>query len=151
MRELAATGFMSNRGRQNVASFLVKDLQLDWRKGAEWFESQLIDHDPCSNYGNWLYVAGLGNDPRGSDRYFNMIKQARDYDPEAKYVLTWCPELMRTVSQSVLYHTPWMDPSSTYPRPLVMGKGWDRYSDGGQRRNDKTRGNRRERVKLEGR
>lgn len=59
MRELKATGFMSNRGRQNVASFLTKDIQLDWTIGAEWFESQLMDHDPCSNYGNWLYTAGL--------------------------------------------------------------------------------------------
>lgn len=58
MRELLATGWMSNRGRQNVASFLVKDLHLDWRLGAEWFESLLIDHDVCSNYGNWNYVAG---------------------------------------------------------------------------------------------
>ena len=58
MRELLATGWMSNRGRQNVASFLVKDLHLDWRLGAEWFESLLLDHDVCSNYGNWNYVAG---------------------------------------------------------------------------------------------
>lgn len=58
MRELLETGWMSNRGRQNVASFLVKDLHLDWRLGAEWFESLLLDHDVCSNYGNWNYVAG---------------------------------------------------------------------------------------------
>ena len=62
---------MSNRGRQNVASFLVKDLGLDWRMGAEWFESQLIDYDVCSNWGNWNYVAGIGNDPR-ENRYFNV-------------------------------------------------------------------------------
>ena len=53
------TGWMSNRGRQNVASFLVKDLGLDWRLGAEWFESLLLDHDVCSNYGNWNYAAGM--------------------------------------------------------------------------------------------
>ena len=58
MRELKQSGWMSNRGRQNVASFLVKDLGLDWRLGAEWFESQLLDHDVCSNYGNWNYAAG---------------------------------------------------------------------------------------------
>eukprot|EP00741_Cyanophora_paradoxa_P017607 tig00021012_g17007.t1 len=74
MRELNATGFMSNRGRQNVASFLVKDLHVDWRRGAEYFERQLIDYDPCSNWGNWQYVAGVGNDPR-EDRYFNVVKQ----------------------------------------------------------------------------
>ena len=67
-------GWMSNRGRQNVASFLIKDLGLDWRLGAEWFESQLLDHDVCSNYGNWNYAAGIGNDPR-EGRKFNIVKQ----------------------------------------------------------------------------
>ena len=80
MRELKATGFMSNRARQNVASFLVKDLGLDWTLGAEWFEANLLDYDPASNYGNWQYVAGVGNDPVAG-RYFNVIKQAIDYDP----------------------------------------------------------------------
>ncbi len=88
MRELLHTGFMSNRGRQNVASYLVHDMSLDWRAGAAWFESQLIDYDPCSNYGNWLYVAGLGNDPR-PNRKFNIERQASMYDPDGKYVYTW--------------------------------------------------------------
>ena len=65
MRELAATGFMSNRGRQNVASFLTKNLGINWQMGAEWFESLLIDYDVCSNWGNWNYTAGIGNDARG--------------------------------------------------------------------------------------
>jgi deoxyribodipyrimidine photo-lyase len=92
MKELLATGYMSNRGRQNVASFLVKDLQIDWRWGAAWFESQLIDYDVCSNWGNWLYVAGVGNDPR-ENRYFNILKQASNYDPKGEYVKHWLPEL----------------------------------------------------------
>ncbi len=92
MKELLATGYMSNRGRQNVASFLVKDLQIDWRWGAAWFESQLIDYDVCSNWGNWLYVAGVGNDPR-ENRYFNILKQAGNYDPKGDYVKHWLPEL----------------------------------------------------------
>eukprot|EP00388_Colpodella_angusta_P018610 GDKJ01046391.1.p1 GENE.GDKJ01046391.1~~GDKJ01046391.1.p1 ORF type:complete len:468 (-),score=57.76 GDKJ01046391.1:37-1440(-) len=92
MKELLATGFMSNRGRQNVASFLVKDLQIDWRWGAAWFESQLIDYDVCSNWGNWLYVAGIGNDPR-ENRYFNILKQAHNYDPKGEYVKFWLPVL----------------------------------------------------------
>jgi deoxyribodipyrimidine photo-lyase len=79
---------MSNRGRQNVASYLVKDLNVDWRMGAAWFESMLIDYDPCSNYGNWMYVAGVGNDPR-EDRYFNIKKQAERYDPDGRYVNLW--------------------------------------------------------------
>jgi len=92
MRELKETGFMSNRGRQNVASFLVNDLNMDWRMGAEYFESQLIDYDVCSNWGNWNYVAGVGNDPR-EGRYFNVISQAKRYDPQGEYIKTWVPEL----------------------------------------------------------
>lgn len=88
MRELAATGWMSNRGRQNVASYLVHDLGLDWRMGAWWFERLLIDYDPCSNWGNWQYVAGVGNDPR-KDRRFDPERQARMYDPEGAYVERW--------------------------------------------------------------
>ena len=64
MRELKLTGFMSNRGRQNVASFFTKDLGCDWRIGAEYFESALIDYDVSTNWGNWNYVAGVGPDPR---------------------------------------------------------------------------------------
>jgi deoxyribodipyrimidine photo-lyase len=92
MRELAATGFMSNRGRQNVASFLTKNLGIDWRIGAEWFESLLIDYDVCSNWGNWNYTAGVGNDARGF-RYFNIPKQSKDYDPKGDYLRHWLPEL----------------------------------------------------------
>ncbi|CAI5481056.1 unnamed protein product [Closterium sp. Yama58-4] len=92
MRELAATGFMSNRGRQIVCSFLVRDMGMDWRMGAEWFESLLLDHDPASNYGNWTYGAGVGNDPR-EDRYFSIPKQASTYDPNGDYVAHWIPEL----------------------------------------------------------
>ena len=100
MRELAATGFMSNRGRQNVASFLTKDLQLNWLMGAQWFESQLVDYDPCSNYGNWLYVAGVGNDPR-ENRYFNILNQAQRYDPTGDYVQLWLPELKNVPVEKV--------------------------------------------------
>jgi deoxyribodipyrimidine photo-lyase len=64
MREIAAKGFMSNRGRQNVASFLARDLEVNWVMGAEYFESMLIDYDPASNYGNWTYTVGVGTDPR---------------------------------------------------------------------------------------
>jgi deoxyribodipyrimidine photo-lyase len=104
MRELAATGFMSNRGRQNVASFLTKNLGIDWRMGAEWFESRLIDYDPCSNWGNWNYTAGIGNDARGF-RFFNINKQAQDYDPLGEYVKHWLPELADLPTSKV--HQPW--------------------------------------------
>lgn len=135
MREMAATGFMSNRGRQNVASFLTKDLKLDWRMGAEWFESQLIDHDVCSNYGNWLYSAGIGNDPR-EDRKFNMVKQGLDYDSEGEYVRLWVPELEKVSSGAV--HTVWtISPAilakaevslgESYPNPIVVAPEWNRH------------------------
>ena len=88
MKELNETGFMSNRGRQNVASYLVNDMKLNWLLGAEYFESLLIDYDPCSNYGNWNYIAGVGTDPR-ADRYFNVETQAKKYDPEGEYVKKW--------------------------------------------------------------
>ncbi|GHB30822.1 DASH family cryptochrome [Mongoliitalea lutea] len=94
MRELNHTGFMSNRGRQNVASFLVNDLGIDWRWGASYFESMLIDYDVCSNWGNWMYVAGVGNDPR-ENRYFNILKQAQNYDRKGDYIRHWIPELAR--------------------------------------------------------
>ena len=88
MIELKLTGFMSNRGRQNVASYLCNDLKLDWRFGASYFEQQLIDYDGCSNWGNWAYLAGVGNDPRGN-RYFNIEKQAQDYDKNKEYRNLW--------------------------------------------------------------
>jgi deoxyribodipyrimidine photo-lyase len=92
MRELNRTGFMSNRGRQNVASFLVNDLGIDWTWGASYFESQLIDYDVCSNWGNWMYVGGVGNDPR-ENRYFNIVRQGKNYDKNGDYVRAWIPEL----------------------------------------------------------
>jgi deoxyribodipyrimidine photo-lyase len=88
MRELKLTGFMSNRGRQNVASYLCHYLKQDWRYGAAYFEQQLIDYDVCSNWGNWAYLAGVGNDPR-SNRIFNIEKQASDYDKNKTYRNLW--------------------------------------------------------------
>lgn len=88
MRELKTTGFLSNRMRQVVASFLIYDLEGDWQSGAAWFESQLIDYDVYSNQGNWLYIAGRGTDPRGG-RAFNIQKQTRDHDPQGVYREMW--------------------------------------------------------------
>lgn len=86
--ELKQTGFMSNRGRQNVASYFCNELNMDWRIGAAYFESQLIDYDVCSNWGNWAYLAGVGNDPR-KHRYFNIEKQANDYDKDRAFRDLW--------------------------------------------------------------
>lgn len=127
MREIASTGYMSNRGRQNVASFLTKNLGIDWRMGAEWFESLLIDYDVCSNWGNWNYTAGVGNDAR-EFRYFNIPKQSKTYDKEGDYVRHWLPELRNLPGE--LIHEPWklsQDQQKKYgvilgvdyPRPVV--------------------------------
>ena len=88
MRELAETGYLSNRLRQVVASYLVHDLDCDWRAGAAWFEAQLIDFDVCSNQGNWLYIAGRGADPRNGRR-FDPEQQASHYDPDGAYRRLW--------------------------------------------------------------
>jgi len=87
MIELKQTGFMSNRGRQNVASYWSKTLKQDWRIGAAYFESLLLDYDVHSNWGNWMYNSGVGNDPR--DRKFNTQSQADRYDSNGKYRRTW--------------------------------------------------------------
>lgn len=111
-KELIQTGFQSNRSRQNVASFLTKDLGFDWRYGAEYFESLLVDYDPNSNYGNWQYVAGVGNDPRSS-RQFNAIKQAKDYDGKGEYMTTWLPPLKKLLPQN----------RNEVPHPWTLGEG----------------------------
>ncbi|MGB4840914.1 MAG: DASH family cryptochrome [Saprospiraceae bacterium] len=92
MRQLNLTGFISNRGRQNVASFLVNELKINWIIGAEYFESILIDYDPCSNYGNWNYIAGVGNDSR-DNRNINIAAQSKKYDPNGDFVKYWIQEL----------------------------------------------------------
>ncbi len=127
MRELAKTGFMSNRGRQNVASFLTKNLGINWQMGAEWFESLLIDYDVCSNWCNWNYTAGVGNDARGF-RYFNITKQSKDYDPKGDYLRQWLPALQAIPRDKI--HEPWKLTKDeqhdyncrigvNYPRPIV--------------------------------
>jgi deoxyribodipyrimidine photo-lyase len=129
MRELAATGFMSNRGRQVVASYLINDLQQDWRYGAAWFEEHLIDYDPASNWGNWAYLAGVGCDPR-HQRAFNALRQARQYDPDASFVSLWLPEL-RHLPQH-LRHTPFLLSqlqldALSYPRLENIPENWRPY------------------------
>ena len=88
MIELNHTGFMSNRGRQNIASYFCHNLKLDWRYGAAYFEQQLIDYDVSSNWCNWAYIAGVGNNPIGVS-VFNIEKQADDYDKNKLYRNLW--------------------------------------------------------------
>jgi len=118
MRELNRTGYMSNRGRQNVASFLADALGIDWRWGAAYFEEQLIDYDVASKWGNWAYQAGVGNDSR--DGFFDVLAQAERYDADAEYVQTWLPELDPLPPEYA--HRPWQmnaDDESTYD--VVLG------------------------------
>jgi deoxyribodipyrimidine photo-lyase len=126
MREINQSGFMSNRGRQNVASFLSQNLNLDWRMGAEYFESQLLDYDPYSNYGNWMYNSTVGHDSR--NRYFNIVKQAQKYDENGEYVKHWLPELEGMSDQHI--HEPWtltedqqeelsIKIGEDYPEPMI--------------------------------
>jgi deoxyribodipyrimidine photo-lyase len=123
MRELKHTGWMSNRGRQIVASFLAKLMYMDWRFGAEWFESQLIDYDVTSNWLNWMYQAGVGNDPRGAYRIFNPIKQARDFDPQGEYIKKWVPELKDVPVEKLA--TPWeMSDTEQKQSGCVIGKDY---------------------------
>lgn len=88
LNELEETGFQSNRVRQIFASVWINDVKLNWRSGADFYETYLIDYDVYSNYGNWQYLAGVGVDPRGK-RYFNVEKQLTTYDPENCYLKKW--------------------------------------------------------------
>ena len=119
MRELAATGFMHNRARMVVASFLSKDLNIDWREGAAHFARHLVDGDVASNVGNWQWVAGTGVDTRPG-RIFNPTRQGQRYDPNGDYVRRWIPELAAVPGGVV--HEPWkLDQRRTngYPPPFV--------------------------------
>ena len=122
-RELFHTGYTSNRARQNVASYLSKHLGINWIVGAEWYECMLVDYDVSSNWGNWQYVAGVGNDPRGEARVFNPIKQACDYDPEGSYVKAWVPELRGVEDVQVVFQA-WKMEGEEKRRRGLMGVEW---------------------------
>ena len=128
MRQLVQTGWMHNRVRMVCASFLVKDLLIDWRLGERFFRHHLSDADVAQNVGNWQWVAGLGPDAAPYFRVFNPVRQALRCDPEGDYVRRWVPELRGLAGSSV--HEPWtVDPEllsvagvvlgSSYPEPIV--------------------------------
>ncbi|HXJ33227.1 MAG TPA: deoxyribodipyrimidine photo-lyase [Candidatus Eisenbacteria bacterium] len=105
MRQLAATGWMHNRARMIVASFLTKDLLVDWRHGEAWFMRMLVDGDPAANNGGWQWTAGVGTDAAPYFRIFNPVLQARKFDPDGAYVRRWVPEVARV--RGSLVHEPW--------------------------------------------
>jgi deoxyribodipyrimidine photo-lyase len=117
MRQLAATGWMPNRQRMVVGSFLTRDLHLDWREGEAWFERMLLDGEPAQNNGNWQWIASVGVDPAPHfRRLFNPILQARKFDPDGEYVRRWVPELRDVPTEDIF--EPW-DAAPDYPRPIV--------------------------------
>ena len=119
MRELAATGWMHNRARMVTASFLCKDLLVDWRLGERWFMQRLVDGDPASNNGGWQWAASTGTDAQPYFRIFNPVTQGERFDPDGDYVRRWVPEL-RGLS-GALAHQPWKSPlqATHYPARIV--------------------------------
>ena len=105
MRQLSKTGWMHNRARMLAASYLVKDLLIDWRWGERWFMDQLIDGDPSSNNGGWQWIAGTGTDAAPYFRVFNPVLQSRKFDPDGHYIRRWVPELAGVRSEAI--HAPW--------------------------------------------
>ncbi|MER6948812.1 deoxyribodipyrimidine photo-lyase [Nonomuraea sp. NPDC000554] len=119
MRQLRAEGWMHGRARLITASYLVKQLRIDWRVGADHFFELLLDGDVADNSGNWQWIAGTGNDTR-PHRTFNPLRQARRFDPDGAYVRRHVPELADVPTR--LIHEPWTSPVpiSGYPRPLTV-------------------------------
>lgn len=128
MRQLVSSGWMHNRARMNVASFLVKDLLIDWRWGEQFFMQHLVDGDPAANNGGWQWTAGTGTDAAPYFRVFNPVSQGEKFDPEGNYIRRWVPELANV--PAVFIHQPWTMPVSIqqksgcklgqdYPAPIV--------------------------------
>jgi deoxyribodipyrimidine photo-lyase len=128
MRQLATTGFMHNRVRMITASFLIKDLLIDWRRGERWFRRLLVDADVPQNAGNWQWVAGTGPDAAPYFRIFNPVRQSETFDPTGGYIRRYVPELDQVPDKWI--HAPWTAPpfdlalagvtlGDTYPYPMV--------------------------------
>ncbi len=123
MRELWATGWMHNRVRMVVASFLTKHLLIDWRAGAAWFEDTLVDADRANNSAGWQWVAGSGVDAAPWFRIFNPVTQSRRFDPAGVYLRTWLPELRRLSNKHI--HAPWEAPDAELARAGVrLGRNY---------------------------
>lgn len=128
MRQLMATGWMHNRARMITASFLTKDLLINWQEGERWFMQQLVDGDTSANNGGWQWTAGTGTDAAPYFRIFNPVLQSKKFDPNGTYIRRWVPELEAVPNEWI--HEPWKMPESlqlstgmridmTYPAPIV--------------------------------
>jgi deoxyribodipyrimidine photo-lyase len=123
MRQLRTTGWMHNRGRMIAASFLVKDLLIDWTLGEQWFMEQLVDGDPAANNGGWQWTAGVGTDAAPYFRIFNPVLQGRRFDPQGRYVRRFVPELARVPERWI--HEPWrMSPAEQAEAGCVIGRDY---------------------------
>lgn len=131
MRQLNTTGWMHNRARMIVASFLVKDLLIDWRWGEKYFMQQLVDGDPAANNGGWQWAAGTGTDAAPYFRIFNPVSQSKKFDPQGTYIRRWVPELTKVEGKQI--YEPWTLPpliqhavacqlGKDYPYPIVEHK-----------------------------
>ncbi len=128
MRQLRTMGWMHNRGRMIVASFLVKDLLINWQEGEAWFMRHLVDGDPAANNGGWQWTAGVGTDAAPYFRIFNPILQSKKFDPDGHFIRRWLPELEKVPVDYI--HEPWLlpvdlqhktgfKPGRDYPLPIV--------------------------------
>jgi deoxyribodipyrimidine photo-lyase len=123
MRQLRDTGWLHNRARMIVASFLVKDLLVDWRWGEQWFMQHLVDGDPAANNGGWQWTAGTGTDAAPYFRIFNPVLQSKKHDPDGAFIRRWVPELRDVPSQYI--HEPWRMPQEVQQKSgCVIGKDY---------------------------
>jgi deoxyribodipyrimidine photo-lyase len=121
MKQLNTTGYMHNRVRLLVASFLVKILLIDWRDGEKYFAKKLTDYDPASNNGNWEWISGSGADSNPYFRIFNPLRQSNEYDPDCEYIKTWIPELKDVPNEDIHnWDTTWeKHKECKYPKPII--------------------------------
>ncbi len=128
MRQLVQSGWMHNRARMIAASFLVKDLLINWQEGERWFMQHLVDGDPAANNGGWQWTAGAGTDAAPYFRIFNPVLQSAQFDPQGVFIRRWVPELAEVPAEWI--HTPWLMPPALqarfhchigkdYPTPIV--------------------------------